>query len=76
MFGQQLAWGTLDYELNKDPAHLSALLTQLGALDRAGDPQTSSLEYQGDLKAAHDACDAAWGKLKASVLAGWLKGMK
>jgi hypothetical protein len=75
-FGQQLAWGTLDYELAKDPAHLSALLTQLGALDRAGDPQASSLDYQGDEKAARDACDAAWGKLKATVLAGWLKGMK
>ncbi len=37
-FGQQLAWGTLDYELAKEPAQLAALLGQLGALDREARP--------------------------------------
>ena len=75
-FGQQLAWGTLDYELSKDPAKLAELLMKLGALDRAGDPEATSLEYRGDAKQAQELCDATWGKLKVNTLAGWLKSIK
>ena len=75
-FGQQLAWGTLDYQLTKEPKLLADLLGQLGALDRAADPDARSLEWRDDEKKMRETCATAWAKLKPATLAGHLKGLK
>ena len=75
-FGQQVAWAILDYEITKEPQKLASLLGELGALDRAADPRSLSLEYRGDEQGMRTACEATWNEVKSSALLAHLKKLK